>query len=338
MKLGPVMFDLEGLTLTAEEAELLKHPAVGGVILFARNFRTPLQLRKLIQDIREQRPNILIAVDQEGGRVQRFRQHFTALPPVRKFGEVYDQNPQLAKIYAETAGWLMAAELRQYDIDFSFAPVLDIDYVHNDVIGDRSFHRDPHIVAELAGSFIRGMNRAGMQAVGKHFPGHGYVGGDSHFELPCDERTWKQLTEKDLVPFARLIQAGLLTGVMPAHIIYQAIDQQPAGFSSYWLKDVLRHQLKFDGVIFSDSLTMVGAEFAGGFDERAHRSLEAGCDMVLVCNNRLATYTMLESLKSFSRPGLSELLLKMRGRGEESMMELKMDPAWQESVALLDMM
>lgn len=338
MKLGPVMFDLMGDTLTPEEIDLLNHPAAGGVILFTRNYRTPLQLRTLIQEIRAQRPDILIAVDQEGGRVQRFRQHFTALPAPRKFGQVYEQDPQMAKIFAETAGWVMAAELRQYDIDFSFAPVLDVDFTHSEVIGDRAFHTDPNVIAELAGSFIRGMHRAGMQAVGKHFPGHGFVGGDSHFELPQDDRSLRKLQQKDLIPFERLIQAGMLNGIMPAHVIYKAIDENPAGFSEVWLKDILRKQLGFKGVIFSDSLTMVGAEFAGDFAERAQKSLAAGCDMVVVCNNRLATWTMLQALKSEVDQKRSELLLTMRGHGGEGMMDLASDPAWQEGVGLLEMM
>ena len=337
MSLGPVMFDLQGLELSAAEIDLLQHPAAGGIILFARNYRDKGQLKKLTQSIRQHRPDILIAVDQEGGRVQRFRRDFTELPAARKFGEAYDQDPQTAKIYAETAGWVMAAELRQYDIDFSFAPVLDLDFDNNDVIGDRAFHRNPEVVAELAGYFIRGMNRAGMQAVGKHFPGHGFVGADSHFELPIDKRSKRQLNNKDIVPFARLIQQGLLAGVMPAYVIYQQIDKDPAGFSSYWLKDVLRKKYGFKGAVFSDSLTMEGAEFAGGFDERAIKAFEAGCDMVVVCNNRLASITMLKALKDFSHPGLAKSLSKMRGQVTEDLLNLEDDPAWQEGVALLEM-
>ncbi|MBI5447394.1 MAG: beta-N-acetylhexosaminidase [Gammaproteobacteria bacterium] len=338
MKLGPVMFDLAGTSLSPEEVELIQHPAAGGIILFTRNYRTPLQLRKLVQDIRQHRPDILIAVDQEGGRVQRFRHQFTPLPAARKFGQVYLDNPQLAKIYAETAAWVMAAELRQYDIDFSFAPVLDVDFKHNEVIGDRAFHSDVDIITEMGRSFVHGMNRAGMQAVGKHYPGHGYVGADSHLELPYDERTLRQLKAKDLIPFQRLIQAGLLAGIMPAHIVYPKIDKEAAGFSSYWLHTMLRKTLGFQGVIFSDSLTMAGAECAGGFDERAKKAWEAGCDMLLVCNNRLATYTMLDAMHSFSREGLHERLLALRGRGGEGVMALSADPVWEEAVELLKRM
>lgn len=335
MMLGPVMLDLRGVALDEEEIELIQHPAVGGVILFTRNFRTPLQLRTLVQTIRKYRPGILIAVDQEGGRVQRFRDHFTKLPAPAKFGELYDQNPQLAKICAETAGWMMAAELRQFDIDFSFAPVLDLNYGRSAVIGNRAFHADPGVTGELAGAFIRGMHRAGMQAVGKHFPGHGYVEADSHEALPIDTRTLKQIKEKDLVPFEMLIQKNLLGGVMPAHIIYPKIDKEAAGFSKKWLQTILRSEMKFLGVVFSDSLTMEGAEYAGGYDERAEKALMAGCDMVLVCNNRLATYTMLDALKSFSRPDLPQLLQTMRGEGGEGLLSLAMEPAWQEGVSLL---
>src|SRR3990167_1589329 len=241
--IGPVMFDLAGATLSPEEITLLQHPAVGGVILFTRNYHHPQQLKNLIKDIRRYRPALLIAVDQEGGRVQRFRKIFTCLPAPRALGKCYDQNPQTGKIYTETAGWIMGLELRRYNIDFSFAPVLDLDFAHNTVIGDRAFHRDPGVVAELASAFILGMYRAGMQAVGKHFPGHGFVKADSHDELPVDHRSFAQLYKKDLIPFTRLMQRNLLQGIMPAHILYPKIDQLPAGFSAVWLRDILRNKL-----------------------------------------------------------------------------------------------
>lgn len=335
MSLGPIMLDLCGTVLDQDEKEMLQHPAVGGVILFTRNFSTPLQLRALIQSIRAIRPGILIAVDQEGGRVQRFKQHFTRLPAPQKLGEMYDQNPQMGKILAETAGWVMAAELRQYGIDISFAPVLDLDYEKSEVIGNRAFHRSPQVIAELAAAYIRGMNRAGMQAVGKHFPGHGYVVPDSHEDLPVDERSYAAIKKEDLIPFVSLIEKGLLAGVMPAHIIYPKVDKDAAGFSSVWLQDCLRGELGFDGIVFSDSLTMAGADYVGGYDERAEKALMAGCDMVLVCNNRLATWTMLDALKTFYRPDLTQRLSTMRGHGGEGLTALAMEPAWQEGVALL---
>ena len=307
-----LMLDLEGLTVTAEEQELLRHPAVGGLILFSRNYQEPDQLYELIHQVRAARPDLLIAVDQEGGRVQRFRTEFTRLPPMAALGRYHGRDPEAARHAADLLGELMADELRAYDIDISFAPVLDLDFGTSSVIGDRSFNADPHAVTELAGAFIDGMARAGMAATGKHFPGHGHVAADSHLELPEDPRTWEQLQD-DLVPFKAL--APRLDGIMPAHVRYQAVDAEPAGFSRHWLGKVLRGDCGYRGVIFSDDLGMAGAAGAGDFPQRAQAALGAGCDMVLVCNDRagaVAVAQWLEGRRFEHRVGAAALRGKPR--------------------------
>ena len=307
-----LMLDLEGLTVTAEEQELLRHPAVGGLILFSRNYQEPDQLYELIHQARAARPDLLIAVDQEGGRVQRFRTEFTRLPPMAALGRYHGRDPEAARHAADLLGELMADELRAYDIDISFAPVLDLDFGTSSVIGDRSFNADPHAVTELAGAFIDGMARAGMAATGKHFPGHGHVAADSHLELPEDPRTWEQLQD-DLVPFKAL--APRLDGIMPAHVRYQAVDAEPAGFSRHWLGKVLRGDCGYRGVIFSDDLGMAGAAGAGDFPQRAQAALGAGCDMVLVCNDRagaVAVAQWLEGRRFEHRVGAAALRGKPR--------------------------
>lgn len=312
MTTGPLMVDLEGLTLTAEEAALLEHDEVGGLILFARNYTDPAQLSTLVGQVRAVRPDILIAVDQEGGRVQRFREGFTRLPPMGVLGERFVIDPEQALGDARELGWLMASELRAYDIDFSFAPVLDVDWKRSGVIGDRAFSGSPDAISLLASAFVDGMHQAGMAATGKHFPGHGWAEADSHKELPEDERTLDALMADDIQPFTKLIESGL-DAVMPAHVVYSAVKPEPAGFSPYWLREVLRKQLGFDGVIFSDDLNMKGAGFAGDYPQCCDRALEAGCDMVLICNNRPATLQILEHLKT--HPTLpSERLERMRGK------------------------
>ncbi|MGM0595126.1 MAG: beta-N-acetylhexosaminidase, partial [Pseudomonadota bacterium] len=259
MSLGPVMLDLRGATLQDGEAELLRHPLVGGVILFSRNYENPEQLTALIDAIHAVRtPPLLVAVDHEGGRVQRFRQGFTRLPPMRRFGEIYERDRRRARQLAEQAGWVMASELRAVGVDFSFAPVLDLDYGVSAVIGDRAFHRSPEVVADLGAALMHGMQRAGMAAVGKHFPGHGAVTVDSHEAIPQDSRPLVDILAEDVRPYRSMIANGM-AGVMPAHVIYTDVDPQPAGFSSYWLGEVLRSQLAFQGVIFSDDLNMEGA-------------------------------------------------------------------------------
>lgn len=294
MQPGQLMLDLEGTSLAPEERELLAHPATGGLILFSRNIVDPAQVTALVAEVRAVRPEILVAVDQEGGRVQRLREGFTRLPPMRVFGEWWDRDREAAVHAATECGWLMAAEVLATGIDISFAPVLDLDFGASAVIGNRAFHRDPAAVTVLAGAFIHGMNEAGMQATGKHFPGHGFVAADSHIEIPRDDRRIHELEADDLVPFRRL--ASRLGGVMPAHVIYGDIAPEPAGFSRYWLQDVLRGALAFDGVIFSDDLSMEGATVAGSFTDRARAALDAGCDMVLVCNHRAGALEVLDYL------------------------------------------
>ena len=289
-----LMLDLEGLQVSDVEKDLLAHPGTGGLILFSRNYQDRQQLAELVHQIRTVRPEILIAVDQEGGRVQRFRDGFVRLPPMAALGRRYDQSPQAAVEEAVLLGELMASELTELDIDLSFAPVLDLDYGTSTVIGDRSFHGDADAMIALASAFIDGMSAAGMAATGKHFPGHGHVVADSHLELPVDPRPLAEIEAADLRPFVALAQK--LDGIMPAHVIYSAVENQTAGFSRYWLQTRLREQMGFRGVIFSDDLSMAGAHGVGGYPERARAALEAGCDMVLACNNRAGAEQVLDFL------------------------------------------
>jgi len=294
--LGPVMVDVGGLELAPGERELLAHPLAGGVILFARNYASPAQLRGLTSAIRAVRsPELLIAVDHEGGRVQRFVDGFTRLPPMGALGRIHDRDPALAENLAAAIGVVLASELAAHGVDFSFAPVLDLDFGSSSVIGDRAFHAMPGAVARLAGALAGGMRRVGMGAVGKHFPGHGYVRADSHHEVPVDDRDLATIEANDLAPYRALIAAGL-AGVMPAHVIYPRVDPRPAGFSPIWLREILRGRLGFDGIVFSDDLSMEGAAVAGGIVERGRAALDAGCDMVLVCNAPEAAARLLEGL------------------------------------------
>jgi len=314
MGIGPVMLDVAGTVLTAEDEARLRHPLVGGVILFARNYASPRQLTELTASIHALRsPPLLIAVDHEGGRVQRFREGFTRIPAMRELGKIWDAHPKRAKHLAQQAGYVLAAELRACGVDFSFTPVLDVDFGSSSVIGDRAFHSETQAIAELAHSLLLGLRQGGMHTVGKHFPGHGYVKADSHLDIPVDERELVDIEMCDLIPFRRMIDHGL-SAVMPAHVIYPKVDERPAGFSPVWLKQVLRGELGFEGVIFSDDLSMEGATVAGGIVQRASAALNAGCDMVLVCNKPESADELLRGLH-WEMPAVSKArLVQMRGR------------------------
>ncbi len=314
MGLGPVMLDVVGTRLTAEDEARLRHPLVGGVILFARNFESPGQLAELTASIHALRaPPLLIAVDHEGGRVQRFREGFTKILAMRELGKIWDAHPQRARHLAQQAGYVLAAELRACGVDFSFTPVLDVDYGQSSVIGDRAFHSDPQAIAELAHSLLLGLKQGGMPTVGKHFPGHGFVTADSHLDIPVDERAFVDIEMCDLIPFRQMVNYGL-TAVMPAHVIYPKVDSRPAGFSPVWLKNILREQLGFEGCIFSDDLSMEGATVAGGIVQRAEAALNAGCDMVLVCNKPESADELLQGLH-WEMPAASRArLAQMRGK------------------------
>ena len=311
---GPVMLDVAGLELTPEDRERMLHPSVGGVILFARNYASPRQLGELTHAIRALREAaLLIAVDHEGGRVQRFRDGFSVLPPMSSLGQLWERDAGEAAGEAERCGRTIASELGAHGIDFSFTPVLDLDYGRSAVIGDRAFHRDPRAVAQLAGALCRGLRAAGMAAVGKHFPGHGFVSADSHAETPIDERALALLERDDLVPFAALIDEGL-EAIMPAHVVYPLIDPRPAGYSAVWLQTILRERMRFDGMIFSDDLSMAGAGSAGDVVERADAALAAGCDMVLVCNDAPAVDALLSRWNPAPNPRLALRASRMEKR------------------------
>lgn len=279
---GVVMLDLKGLTIEMDERALLTHPQVGGVILFSRNYASVQQLEELVSAIKQCNDHLLVAVDQEGGRVQRFRDQFLTLPPLRAIGVEYEENRERGIAAAKLCAWAMAAELMRYGIDISFAPVLDLFDVNSPVIKERAFAADGAAVGDIGLAYIGGMHEAGMAATGKHFPGHGKILADSHYQLPTDMRPLEEIRENDLIPFAKCIQS--LDAIMPAHIVYPEVDKHCAGFSRIWIEELLRTELGFDGVVFSDDLTMNAAHSAGTVAERADLALAAGCDMVLVCN------------------------------------------------------
>jgi beta-N-acetylhexosaminidase len=288
------MLDVLGTSLTPEDKELLQHPLVGGLILFTRNFESVTQISALVADIRQvAHQDFLIAVDHEGGRVQRFRQGFSKIPAMGSLWSLANSNMDEAKILAKQCGVLIALEVQSIGIDISFAPVLDVNGI-SAVIGDRGFHQQPEHVTALASSFISGMHHVGMKATGKHFPGHGSVAEDSHLALPIDKRLHQEVDNFDLLPFKKLIAENKLDALMPAHVIFPDVDGDAVGFSALWLKEILRKNLGFDGVIFSDDLSMEGAACVGGYIERAEAAQQAGCDMLLLCNNRAGCIDVID--------------------------------------------
>lgn len=323
---GSLMLDIGGTWLTAEDRQILRQPEVGGLIIFARNIESPRQVRELMAAIRAVRPDLLLAVDQEGGRVQRLRQGFLRLPAMRAIADNAN-----AERLAEQCGWLMATEVLAVGLDLSFAPVLDLDYQRSAVVGSRAFEGNPERAVVLAGAFIRGMRAAGMASTGKHFPGHGWAEVDSHVGIPEDERTLEQIRAVDLVPFQRL--SGELDALMPAHVIYPQVDPNPAGFSRRWLQDILRGELGFDGVIFSDDLSMAGAHVVGDAANRIEAALSAGCDMGLVCNDRASAELALSALQRL-KVSAPQRLERMRAKAWPGI-EYKQLPRWQQAVGEL---
>ncbi len=292
--MGPIMLDVQGTSLTGEDKELLEHPLVGGLILFTRNYESPEQMSSLTKEVRNAAgDDILIAVDHEGGRVQRFREQFCKIPAMGKLLQYAHNDLNKAKVLAKHCGIVMAIEVQAVGIDISFAPVLDVNGI-SDVIGDRAFDAHPEQVSLLAHAFIDGMNIVGMQATGKHFPGHGSVKEDSHLALPIDKRAKAEIFNFDLTPFKSLIASNSLAALMPAHVIFPDIDPRAVGFSPFWLQQILRKDLGFDGVIFSDDLSMEGAACVGGYIERAEAAQHAGCDMLLTCNNRVGAIDVID--------------------------------------------
>lgn len=328
-----LMIDVPGYVLDSEDRSLLERKEIGGLILFSRNYRDGTQLKKLVSEVRNINPGILIAVDQEGGRVQRFREGFHRLPPLEKIGLHAAEDKSQGLLVARSLAWLMAVELIQYGVDISFAPVVDLSLVPSKVIGDRSFGSDPEQVTELTRAYIQGMHAAGMAATGKHFPGHGGVGEDSHLELPVDHRGLEQIWDLDMMPYRQLL--GELDAVMSAHICFDQVDEQLVSFSEYWLKDVLRERLGYKGRVFSDDLTMEGAAVAGAYPERARLALNAGCDMLVLCNNRAGALEVADWLAT--QPNLEPLdWTPMRARrrwGEDSISD---HPWFEEAEEFLD--
>jgi beta-N-acetylhexosaminidase len=334
MSLGPLMVDIAGTELTPDDIQVLSHPLVGSVILFSRNYRDVAQVSRLTAAIRAVRtPSLLVAVDHEGGRVQRFRDGFTRLPPARSLGRRYDEDRREGLALAKGAGWLMASELRAVGVDFSFAPCVDLDYGVSEIIGDRAFHRDPDAVGALAVAYMAGMREAGMAATAKHFPGHGAVFADSHVALPIDRRNFVDL-EPDMRPYRLLIENNL-AGIMGAHVVFPAVAPRPASLSQRWISGVLRGELGFHGCVFADDLTMAGAAAFGGVIERAELAFAAGCDVLPICNDRQAVKSVLNHFgPDLGSPASQARVVRMRARGEAPT-NLGADRQWQQTVMMI---
>jgi beta-N-acetylhexosaminidase len=332
---GSVMVDLKSTTIDAEEREMLTHPACGGVILFSRNIETPEQVLDLNRQIMAINPCLLLAVDQEGGRVQRLKQGFTQLPPLRYLHQKAKSLEQ-AQLFARHHAEVMALETLAVGFDLSFSPVLDLCTTTSRVIGDRAFHEEPDVIIALAKVYIEAMKQCGMAATGKHFPGHGSVDADSHVELPVDERSFELIEKRDLKPFAQL--ASEMSGVMLAHVIYPALDSLPAGFSGRWIRDILRNRLGFSGAVFTDDLSMKGAEVVGDFLDRAEAALDAGCDMVLVCNQPAKAGEVLEHLRNRMSDESSRRLMSLKAPPHRALglSHLRSDARWQAGRSIID--
>lgn len=325
------MLDIDGLALSPADRDLLREPAVGGVILFSRNFESVEQVTDLVSEIRALRsPPLLVAVDHEGGRVQRFREGFTIMPPMRHIGREYDRDRDSGLRVARHAGWLIASELRAAGIDLCFAPCVDLDWGISEIIGNRSFHRKPDAVSELAESFARGLRSAGMASVAKHYPGHGAVVADSHLALPVDRRDYGLLLD-DMRPYERMMSTGVVAGVMMAHIVFQEIDELPAGFSPRWIQQELRSRQGFGGAIFCDDLSMKATANYGRMAARARLSLDAGCDMILVCNDRDAAHQAVNALHHYSNPLSLVRLARLHGTGQVLRETLLGSDEWQQA-------
>lgn len=332
-KIGSFVIDIEGKELSPEDKELLAHPLVGGVIFFTRNYESLAQIKALSKQIRAARKSpILIMVDQEGGRVQRFIKDFTRLPRMAVFGKMYDNDAKKACQLAIDCGWLMASEILTAGMDLSLAPVLDLYTSVSSVIGERAFHADPKIVIELANAFIAGMREAGMAATGKHFPGHGSQAADSHVALPEDTRQLEDIIKLDLIPFAALIRDGI-PAIMAAHIVFPQVDKLPVGFSRVWLQDILRKKLEFKGIIFSDDLNMEGANISTNYADRVVAAREAGCDFALLCNNRPGVIQVIDNLAHVNHMLNKEKWAPLQGKTQTGI--LQETPRWQLTQAFL---
>lgn len=336
MSLGPLMVDVAGTELSSEDREVLSHPSVGSILLFTRNYRSLAQVAALTAAIRALRtPHLLIAVDHEGGRVQRFREGFTKLPPARSLGRLFNENKRDALALTQCVAWLMASELRAVGVDFSFAPCVDLDYGVSEIIGDRAFHRDADAVSALAVAAMTGMREAGMAAIAKHFPGHGAVVADSHVALPVDRRKFVDL-EADMRPY-RILNENNLAGIMAAHVVFPEVDALPASLSHRWITDILRGSLGFHGCVFADDLSMAGAVAFGDVIARTRLAFDAGCDVLPICNDRKSVHAVLDNFRSNASPASQARLVRMRARGEPPV-DLHADRQWQRTAARIEML